>query len=127
METIKQIEIPIRMEFYKPIRMEFYKLTGVSFESYTWDKLIGIVEFIENIQKSDKYYTWEEANDKGILETHSNFNGYTVEIVGNCCFMDVQLELDPPKSICRKIRENKFEAVLDACYEFALKYNNNEL
>lgn len=106
---------------------EIDKMVSISFDSDAWTRLMKVVGFIEDIQNNDKYYTWEEVNDKGILETHSNFNGYTVEIIGNYCFIDVQLELDPPKSICRKVRENKFEAVLDACYQFSLMYNNKEL
>jgi hypothetical protein len=106
---------------------EIKKMVNISLDTDMWTALIKVVEFIEDIQESVKYYTWEETNDKGILETHSNFNGYTVEIIGNCCFIDVQLELDPPKSICRKIRENKFEAVLDAVYQFSLMYNNKEI
>lgn len=106
---------------------EIDKMVNVVLDSDAWGNLMKVVEFIEDIQNNDKYYTWEEANDKGILETHSNFRGYTVEIVGNCCFIDTQLLLDPSKSICRKIGSNKFEAVLDACYQFSLMYNKKEL
>ena len=106
---------------------EIDKMVYIEFNFDAWSRLMKVVEFIEDIQNNDKYYTWEEANDKGILETHSNFRGYTVEIIGHCCFIDIQLALNPPKSICRKIGSSKFEAVLDACYQFACYYNNNEL
>jgi hypothetical protein len=89
---------------------EIDKMVNVVLDSGAWDNLMKVVEFIEDI-------------DTGNV----NFNGYTVEIVGHCCFIDVQLELDPSKSICRKIGSNKFEAVLDACYQFSLMYNKKEL
>jgi hypothetical protein len=89
---------------------EIKQMVNIVLDSGAWDNLMKVVEFIEDI---------DTGND--------NFNGYTVEIVGHCCFIDVQLELVPSKSICRKIGENKFEAVLDACYQFSLMYNNKEL
>lgn len=119
METIKQIEIPIRMAFYK--------LTGVSFEPYTWDKLIGIVEFIENIDDSKNHYTWQSQDEKGVMYEHNNFQGYTVNIEGNSCWICLDLALDPGITISNEIGSSKFDAVLKACYKFALKYNNNEI
>ena len=92
-----------------------------------WDKIMQVVKFIENIDHKGLHYEWEDFDEDGNKQTNYNFNGYSVDIEGNQCFIFLHLELDPGKTICSSTAETKFEAVLTACYEFAKFYNEDKL
>lgn len=106
---------------------EIYQMCGVIPIDNDWNESMRVVEFIENIDHKEKHYSWESTNEEGVLETYYNFAGYSVFIEGNYCGIDLNLQLDPSERICGSSQKTKFEAVLEACYQFALKYNNNNM
>ena len=106
---------------------EIYQMCGIIPIDNDWNELMRVVEFIENINHKEKHYSWESTNEEGVLETYYNFAGYSVYIEGKYCGIDLNLQLDPSQRICSVSAETKFDAVLNACYQFALKYNEEKL
>jgi len=123
MEELEQTVV----DLYPSMREEFHKLTSVDYPEMNWEKLMEIVEFIENIDDKTGY-SWQPKVDGKKLKREYNFNGYSVQIEGKGCTIWLHLQLDPFELVAKSGKVNsKFDAVLDACYKFALKRNNNEI
>lgn len=107
---------------------EIYQMCGK--RPTDWNELMDVVEFIESLDHKDKYYQWDEFEEDDLSKpkiTHYNFNGYSVDIEGNQCWIWLNLELDPGTLLNKSIKShNKFDAVFNACYEFAKYYNQNQ-
>lgn len=105
---------------------EIYKMTNYNYPILGWEELISIVEFIENIDKRLEYYTWE-TDYEGKTKINYNFQGFEVDISGKECWIWLHLELDPSERVAHYKGEDKYEAVLNAVYQFAFKYNSGEI
>lgn len=114
-------------DLYPLIRQEFHKLTSVDYPEMNWEKLMQVVEFIENIDARNEYYKWEQFVGKDKTVTQYNFDGFSVSIEGKSCWIFLHLALDPGETISRVKSNSKFEATLQACYEFAVKRNKGEI
>ena len=58
-----------------------------------WNSIHKIIEKIESLDESKNHYQWKDIDGS----TRTNFNGYSVDIEGNECFIWLNLELDPPE------------------------------
>jgi hypothetical protein len=88
---------------------------------YDWRDLMGVVEFIEELDRSDRHYRY--MDNEG--EERSNFLGYTVEIEGGSCCIWLRLELDPYKLLVESHDVSKMRAVYRAIGEFAILYKQD--
>lgn len=86
-----------------------------------WNKLMLVVDAIENIDLSDYHYKWLDYDGVTI---NNNFNGVTVDIEGNSCYIGVELDLDPYSMISKGEGNNKKEVVYDACVKFVKWFNS---
>jgi hypothetical protein len=57
----------------------------------SWDALMQVVDKIESLDLSEYFYSWESEG-----EVRSNFMNIEVEIGYNKCYVECNLELDPP-------------------------------
>jgi hypothetical protein len=78
------------------------------------------VEFIEALDHSDLHYKWPDLDGK----ERSNFGGYTVDIERNYCYIQCELQLDPPHLFISSKGATKKEAVFEVLYEFSQYLKN---
>jgi hypothetical protein len=92
----------------------------------SWDWLMPVVEKIEDLDLSEWMYKWEDLED-GI---QYNFEGISVEIERNRCWIYVNLALDPMFTInektFNKTYNSKIEATYAAVVEFVEWYNERK-
>jgi hypothetical protein len=95
-----------------PTELEFHK---------DWNKLMTVVDKIEGLDLKEWMYKWEEDN-----ETQYNFQGISVEIERNSCWIYTELQLDPyytfNENTYKKEWLSKIDATWNACVEFVQWY-----
>ena len=84
-----------------------------------WNLLISVVEKIENLDDSELHYKWNDIDTKN----RSNFNGYSVDIEGNECFIWLHLELEPAEKCGHFRSESKINSVYYAVVQFIQWHN----
>ena len=109
---------------------EIYQMCDKYVIDNDWNELMEVANFIENLDHKDKYYQWEEYIDDDLTKEkiiRYNFEGYSVNIEGNSCWIGINFALDPHKTITSCRSDSKFKSVLTACYEFAYQFNLDKL
>lgn len=91
----------------------------------SWDWLMTAVQKIENLDLKESMYSWE--TDEG---REYNFEGISVEIEGNKCWIYINLQLDQMFTINEKTFKetypSKIEATFRAVLEFVEWFNKRE-
>jgi len=86
-----------------------------------WGNLMPVVEKIEELDLKEQYYSWEDEEGKNY-----NFEGFSVDIEGNSCYIWLNWSLDPAKLISQATEKTKIEAVYKAVLGFIEWYNKNK-
>ena len=94
-----------------PINFELAKLLNEK-------GLPGLIGFYEN----KKHYSWEDDEGK----TRNNFKCLSVDIERNRCYIDEELELDPPHCVVQYVGENKLDATFICVSDFAKIFNERK-
>lgn len=91
-----------------------------------WNWLMPVVETIESLDLSEWMYKWEDLEDG----MQYNFEGISVEIQNNACWIYVNLALDPMRTINEKTFNQKYNSKIEATYaaivEFIEWYNERK-
>lgn len=89
-----------------------------------WEWIMTAIIKIESLDLNDKFYQWKDGN-----QTRNNFQGISVDISKNNCWIGINLDLDPPITINKKSSHKHFntkiEAVWTAVNEFIEWYDEN--
>lgn len=87
-----------------------------------WKWLMEAVDFIEKLDLTDEHYSWEDDEGK----TRNNFKCLSVDIERNRCYIDEELELDPPHCVVQYVGENKLDATFMCVSDFAKIFNERK-
>jgi len=84
---------------------------------HNWNWIMQVVEKIEQLDLSQYIYKWEDGD-----VTNYNFEGTSVEIENNRCWIYINLSLDPMFTVNEKTFKQTYNSKIEATYAAVVEF-----